>query len=85
MPSYNRIAGRMQTVLGKRFPWCQALVVDTKDFAMSLSQLFGLPIETVFISLGRQAIRAEEMDRRLAREESLKKPVSVGAVALTAM
>jgi len=68
MASYNRIAGRLQGMLGKRFQWCQGLVNDTRDFASVLSKAYGLPIETVFLLLGRQAIRAEAMDQRLAQE-----------------
>ncbi len=65
----NRVAGRLQNVLGRSFVWCQRLVDDTSGFAEHLAKTFNVPIEGVFIGLGRQAIRAEVLDRRLAVEE----------------
>jgi hypothetical protein len=65
----NRVAGRLQNMLGRNFVWCQRLVDDTREFAEHLAKTFNVPIESVFLGLGRQAIRAEVQDRRLAVEE----------------
>jgi len=58
----NRIAGRLQKIVGRRFDWCRSLVYDTREFAECLSKTFNVPIETVYVGIARQAIHAERLD-----------------------
>jgi hypothetical protein len=65
-----RIAGRIRGALGRDFAWCLALVKDTSDFASCLARTFNTPIESVFIGIGRQAIRAERLEAAAPSEEA---------------
>jgi len=65
-----RIAGRIRSVLGRDFTWCLNLVRDTGEFAACIARTFNTPIESVLIGIGRQAIRAEQLDAAARSEEA---------------